>query len=105
MPKLEALFAILLFSGATGCANKVADVGCLKKLSENIRVGVSEALAERALDQCGYSHSFDPNTDTIISIKRGEQTGAIRQNWSVRVNLDEARNVKFLKVERVFTGP
>jgi hypothetical protein len=103
--KVGTLLAIALSSGAIGCAKKVAEVGCVQQLSENIRVGASEASAEQALYRCGFSYSFDPKTSTILAVKRGEKTGAIREDWSVRVKLDEAHNVMSLKTEKVFTGP
>jgi hypothetical protein len=96
---------ILLLSGAVGCAKKVADSECVARLSTSIKVGEPEAVADRALDQCGFSHSLDQKSATIFAIKRGEKTGAVRQDWSVQVRLDDQHNVSSLKVEKVFTGP
>lgn len=99
------LLATLLLLGTIGCAKNVADDECVRKLAANIKVGMSEAAAEKSLDQCGFSHSVDERSDTIVAIKRGEKTGAVRQDWSVQIKLDDEHNVLSVKVEKVFTGP
>ncbi len=100
-----ALFAILLFVGAIGCAKKVAENECIERLSASIKVGAPEVVVDRALDQCGFSYSLDQKSGTIFAIKRGGKTGAVRQDWSVQVKLDDGHNVSSVKVEKMFTGP
>lgn len=100
-----ALLSMLLFLGALGCTRKAADDECVHKLSAHIKVGMSEAVAEKALDGCGFSHSLDQRSSTIFAMKRGEKIGVTQQDWSVQVKLDDARNVSSVKVEKVFTGP
>jgi hypothetical protein len=103
--KGAGLIASILFL-LMGCGSKaLKDDECVRKLSESIYVGVSQATAESALDHCGFTLSFDAKTDTIFAMKRGEKTGVTQQNWSVQVKLDDGHNVTFVKVEKVFTGP
>ncbi|MHB8526900.1 MAG: hypothetical protein ACYDD2_12175 [Candidatus Acidiferrales bacterium] len=61
--------------------------------------------AEQALDQCGFTHSFDQKTSTIYGLKHGEKNAITGQGWSAQIKLDETRKVTFVKVEKVFTGP
>jgi hypothetical protein len=100
-----AFVAILLFLGALGCTKKFSDHECVQRLSASIKVGASKAIAEKELDECGFSHSLDQASGTIVAIKRGEKTGVTRQDWSEKVKLDGELNVSSVKVEKVFTGP
>jgi hypothetical protein len=99
------LLAALLCSGIMGCAKKDKGEDCALKLSERIQLGASQADAEQALDQCGFTHSFEAKTSMIYGLKHGEKSGLTRQDWSAQIRLDEGRKVKSVKVEKVFTGP
>jgi hypothetical protein len=103
--KLSTLLAMLVCLGIMGCAKKVQGDDCVQKLSERIQAGTSQVDAEQALDQCGFTHSFDQKTSTIYGLKHGEKNVVTRQDWSAQIKLDEARKVTSVKVEKVFTGP
>jgi uncharacterized protein YpuA (DUF1002 family) len=98
---LIAFLAVLLM----GCARKAQGDDCVQKLSERIQAGTSQADAEEVLDQCGFTHSFDQETSTIHGLKHGEKDLITRQDWTAQIKLDEARKVKSVRVEKVFTGP
>jgi hypothetical protein len=103
--KLSVLLAVLVCLGIMGCAKRVQGDDCVQKLSERIPIGTSQVGAEQALDQCGFTHSFDQKTSTIYGLKHGEKNAITRQDWSAQIKLDEARKVTSVKVEKVFTGP
>jgi len=100
------LVVALLFSGVMmSCAKRDKGDDCVQELSERIQVGASQGDAEQVLDQCGFTHSFDQKTSTIYALKHGEKSALTRQDWTARIQLDEARKVTSVKVEKVFTGP
>lgn len=99
------LLAVLVCLAIMGCAKKAQGDDCVQKLSERIPIGASQVGAEQALDQCGFTHSFDQKTSTIYGLKHGEKNVVTRQDWSAQIKLDEARKVTSVKVEKVFTGP
>jgi hypothetical protein len=99
------LLAMLAFSVALGCAKKVSDNECVETLAASIKAGASEVSANKALDECGFAHSLDLNSGTIVAVKRGQKIGAVRQDWSARIKLDDGHNVVSVKSEKVFTGP
>jgi hypothetical protein len=101
--KVGIFLAVLLFSCITGCAKK--DDDCVQRLPERVQVGASQSQAEQALDQCGFTHSFDQKTSMIYGLKHGEKSGLVKQDWSAQIKLDEGRKVASVKVEKVFTGP
>jgi hypothetical protein len=88
-----------------GCTKKVQGDDCVQKLPGRIPVGASQVEGEQALDQCGFTHSFDQKTSTIYGLKHSEKNAITRQDWSAQIKLDETRKVTSVKVEKVFTGP
>jgi hypothetical protein len=103
--KISIFLLVLLFLGNLGCAKKGKNDGCIQKLSEKIQVGASQGDAERTLDQCGFTHSFDQKTSIIYGLKHNKQSGLIREDWSAQIKLDAGRKVTSVKIEKVFTGP
>jgi len=104
MRKTSALLMGLLFLCTMGCARK-QKVDFAKELSGRIPVGTSQTDAEKVLDQNGFTHSLDPRTLTIYAIKRDQQSGFIKQDWSATINLGEGQKVESLSVKKIFTGP
>ncbi len=103
MKNVTTVLALLLVSCMTGSTKTQYD--CVQKLKEKIQVGDSQSDAEQALDQCGFTHSFDQKTSTIYALRRGDKDGLVKQDWSANIKLDEGRRVTSVKVEKVFTGP
>jgi hypothetical protein len=103
MRKVSVLLAALLISGIMSCGKK--DDDCAQKLAEKIQVGASQSDAEQLLDQCGFTHSFDQKTSVIYGLKRGDNSGLVRQDWSAKIKLDEGRKVASVNIEKIFTGP
>ncbi len=103
--KLSMLLTVLICLGNMGCAKKARGDNCIEKFTNAVQVGTSQAEAERALDKCGFTHSFDQKTSTIYGLKHGQRNMVTREEWSARIKLDETRKVASVKVERVFTGP
>jgi hypothetical protein len=38
-------------------------------------------------------------------MKRGQESGLVKQDWSAKITLGEDQKVDSVKVENVFTGP
>jgi len=104
MRRTSTLLLGLLFLCTVGCERKRA-VDFAKELSGQIPVGTSQADAEKVLDQYGFTHSFDLRTRTIYAIKRDQESGFIKLDWSATINLGEGQKVESLSVKKIFTGP
>jgi len=104
MKRVGTLLMVFLSLWIVGCTRKQKD-DFGKELSGKIPVGTSQADAEKILDQYGFTHSFDLKTHTIYAMKRGQQSGLVRQDWSAKILLGEEQKVVSVKVEKVFTGP
>jgi hypothetical protein len=104
MKRVSTLLMVFLSVWIIGCARKQKD-DFAKELSGKITVGTSQADAEKILDQNGFTHSFDLKTHTIQAMKRGQETGVVRQDWSAKITLSDEQRVDSVKVEKVFTGP
>lgn len=105
MRKASILVATFLCASTVSCAKRPQRDNCAQELSEQIQAGTSRIRAEQALDQCGFSHSFDERTNTIYGLRPGEKNGLIRQDWSAQIQLGARQKVRSVKVERVYTGP
>jgi hypothetical protein len=95
---------VFLSQWIIGCARTQKD-DFAKELSGKIPVGTSQAEAEKILDQYGFAHSFDLKTHTIYAMKRGQESGLVRQDWSAKISLSEQQKVDSVRVEKVLTGP
>jgi hypothetical protein len=105
LTRFSALPAALLLSTVLGCQKNENSDDCAQMLSERIHVGIPQGDVEQFLNNCGFTHSIDPRTNTIYALKRGDHGGLVGQDWSAQVDLDAKQKVTSIKVEKVFTGP
>jgi hypothetical protein len=92
MKRVSTLLMVFLSLWIIGCARK-QKIDFANGLSEKIPVGTSQTDAEKTLDQYGFTHSFDLKTRTIYAIKRGQESGLVKQDWGAKITLGEEQKV------------
>jgi hypothetical protein len=105
MKSIIILVCSLSFLGILACAKKDQDDDCLQNLSKKIKVGALRNEAEKVLDQCAFTHSFDQRTSTIFGLKHYKNNGITKQDWSVEIKIDSSEKVASINVKKVYTGP